>query len=153
MLVTFNAAPSGGLPVTLYQIVITPQVGATRYCNGTHSPILCTGLINGVGATAVVYGVNSKGSGLTSSSSTPIIPGCFCNGHSTTCDVNGVCTNCQGHTTGSLCDRCMTGFVGDPEIQDCGVPGQGPNGSAASLQFGLASVLAVLCSAAWQLLA
>ncbi|CAH1253952.1 LAMA1 [Branchiostoma lanceolatum] len=37
--------------------------------------------------------------------------GCKCNGHTTNCP-QGVCTNCQHHTTGVYCEKCDTGYYG-----------------------------------------
>ncbi|XP_075331347.1 basement membrane-specific heparan sulfate proteoglycan core protein isoform X3 [Odontesthes bonariensis] len=41
--------------------------------------------------------------------------GCNCNGHATACDsVSGHCLSCQHNTEGPQCDRCRSGYFGDP---------------------------------------
>uniref|UniRef100_A0AAY5EFW1 Laminin, alpha 2 n=1 Tax=Electrophorus electricus TaxID=8005 RepID=A0AAY5EFW1_ELEEL len=38
---------------------------------------------------------------------------CQCHGHSNTCDPEtGVCQNCQHHTEGEKCEKCLAGFYG-----------------------------------------
>ncbi|XP_049611156.2 basement membrane-specific heparan sulfate proteoglycan core protein isoform X2 [Syngnathus scovelli] len=48
---------------------------------------------------------------------------CECNGHSDSCHPEtGICTNCQHHTQGELCEQCASGFFGDPTVgtpEDC----------------------------------
>ncbi|XP_078505043.1 laminin subunit alpha-2 isoform X3 [Lissotriton helveticus] len=48
---------------------------------------------------------------------------CRCYGHADTCDDHtGVCKDCQHHTSGPYCERCLLGFYGDPTQQtadDC----------------------------------
>nr|QBP17600.1 heparan sulfate proteoglycan [Recilia dorsalis] len=40
---------------------------------------------------------------------------CSCNGFSNECDPDtGVCLNCRGNTQGDRCDRCISGYVGNP---------------------------------------
>ncbi|CAI2353244.1 unnamed protein product [Caenorhabditis sp. 36 PRJEB53466] len=38
---------------------------------------------------------------------------CFCNKHSVDC-LDGVCLNCENHSTGEHCELCDVGFYGDP---------------------------------------
>ncbi|KAM4703219.1 basement membrane-specific heparan sulfate proteoglycan core protein [Rhinophrynus dorsalis] len=41
--------------------------------------------------------------------------GCNCNGHATSCDsVTSYCLNCQHNTEGPQCNKCKSGFFGDP---------------------------------------
>ncbi|XP_069802948.1 basement membrane-specific heparan sulfate proteoglycan core protein isoform X4 [Dendropsophus ebraccatus] len=41
--------------------------------------------------------------------------GCNCNGHASSCDSeNGYCINCQHNTEGPQCNKCKSGFFGDP---------------------------------------
>ncbi|KAM4718072.1 laminin subunit alpha-1 isoform 2-T2 [Anableps anableps] len=44
---------------------------------------------------------------------------CECNGHSTQCDISGVCEGCTHNTTGPHCDQCLPGFYGDLTKDDC----------------------------------
>ncbi|XP_078671491.1 uncharacterized protein LOC144911446 isoform X18 [Branchiostoma floridae x Branchiostoma belcheri] len=43
----------------------------------------------------------------------PERPACNCHGHSTECDANGNCVNCQHNTFGRQCELCLPGFSGD----------------------------------------
>ncbi|XP_019626967.1 PREDICTED: basement membrane-specific heparan sulfate proteoglycan core protein-like isoform X3 [Branchiostoma belcheri] len=44
----------------------------------------------------------------------------LCYKHSTTCNVNtGKCTNCKDNTEGDRCDKCKTGFTGNPTTGVC----------------------------------
>uniref|UniRef100_A0AAX7TUG3 Heparan sulfate proteoglycan 2 n=1 Tax=Astatotilapia calliptera TaxID=8154 RepID=A0AAX7TUG3_ASTCA len=41
--------------------------------------------------------------------------GCNCNGHATACDpISGQCLSCQHNTEGPQCDKCRSGYFGDP---------------------------------------
>ncbi|XP_077116593.1 basement membrane-specific heparan sulfate proteoglycan core protein isoform X5 [Ranitomeya variabilis] len=41
--------------------------------------------------------------------------GCNCNGHASSCDSeSGYCINCQHNTEGPQCNKCKSGFFGDP---------------------------------------
>ncbi|XP_067659130.1 basement membrane-specific heparan sulfate proteoglycan core protein-like isoform X2 [Haliotis asinina] len=48
---------------------------------------------------------------------------CNCNGHATSCDPNtGRCLNCNDNTEGDRCERCASGYYGDPTVgtrSDC----------------------------------
>ncbi|XP_066273302.1 laminin subunit gamma-1-like isoform X2 [Branchiostoma lanceolatum] len=39
---------------------------------------------------------------------------CDCNGHSTECDSAGKCKDCKDNTEGNMCEKCKTGYTGDP---------------------------------------
>ena len=42
---------------------------------------------------------------------------CECNGHADTCHPQtGVCNDCRDATMGDLCDKCVIGYYGRPEI-------------------------------------
>lgn len=42
---------------------------------------------------------------------------CDCNNHAESCDARtGQCVNCLHHTTGSKCDRCLSGYYGNPTL-------------------------------------
>ncbi|XP_072442898.1 basement membrane-specific heparan sulfate proteoglycan core protein isoform X5 [Chiloscyllium punctatum] len=44
-----------------------------------------------------------------------VCDGCNCNGHASSCDkVTGYCLSCQHNTEGRHCDKCKSGFFGDP---------------------------------------
>ncbi|XP_078590850.1 uncharacterized protein LOC144870493 isoform X22 [Branchiostoma floridae x Branchiostoma japonicum] len=43
----------------------------------------------------------------------PDQPACNCHGHSTECDANGNCVNCQHNTYGRECELCLPGFSGE----------------------------------------
>ncbi|XP_051280132.1 basement membrane-specific heparan sulfate proteoglycan core protein isoform X12 [Dicentrarchus labrax] len=49
--------------------------------------------------------------------------GCNCNGHASACDpINGHCLSCQHNTEGPQCDKCRSGYFGDPSRgrpEDC----------------------------------
>ncbi|KAM6928878.1 basement membrane-specific heparan sulfate proteoglycan core protein isoform 8-T8 [Lycodopsis pacificus] len=41
--------------------------------------------------------------------------GCNCNGHASACDpISGHCLSCQHNTEGPQCDKCRSGYFGDP---------------------------------------
>ncbi|KAM8754964.1 basement membrane-specific heparan sulfate proteoglycan core protein [Acanthopagrus schlegelii] len=41
--------------------------------------------------------------------------GCNCNGHANACDpISGHCLSCQHNTEGPQCDKCRSGYFGDP---------------------------------------
>uniref|UniRef100_A0A3Q3IGR0 Heparan sulfate proteoglycan 2 n=1 Tax=Monopterus albus TaxID=43700 RepID=A0A3Q3IGR0_MONAL len=41
--------------------------------------------------------------------------GCNCNGHASACDpISGHCLSCQHNTEGQQCDKCRSGYFGDP---------------------------------------
>lgn len=43
------------------------------------------------------------------------VPKCNCNGHALSgCDYHGNCLECLNHTVGVNCERCATGYYGDP---------------------------------------
>ncbi|XP_048238836.1 basement membrane-specific heparan sulfate proteoglycan core protein-like isoform X2 [Haliotis rufescens] len=48
---------------------------------------------------------------------------CNCNGHATSCDTDtGRCLNCNDNTEGDRCERCASGYYGDPTVgtrSDC----------------------------------
>ncbi|KAI8485487.1 laminin subunit, partial [Branchiostoma belcheri] len=53
---------------------------------------------------------------------------CECYGHASSCDENGACIDCEHHTMGDRCDKCMTGYYGEPrrgtpdDCQICACP-------------------------------
>ncbi|CAF0890629.1 unnamed protein product, partial [Didymodactylos carnosus] len=47
---------------------------------------------------------------------------CFCNGHSTSCNPDGICRDCRHNTYGPQCEYCLQGYEGDARRgtpQDC----------------------------------
>ncbi|CEF63335.1 EGF-like, laminin domain-containing protein [Strongyloides ratti] len=51
------------------------------------------------------------------------VPNCNCNGHALSgCDYHGNCLECLNHTVGVNCERCASGYYGDPlqgTSEDC----------------------------------
>ncbi|XP_050533162.1 basement membrane-specific heparan sulfate proteoglycan core protein-like isoform X14 [Daktulosphaira vitifoliae] len=48
---------------------------------------------------------------------------CSCNGNSNHCDKDtGTCIDCQNHSTGEQCEKCLPGYVGNPEKGEPCVP-------------------------------
>ncbi|XP_069775261.1 basement membrane-specific heparan sulfate proteoglycan core protein isoform X3 [Narcine bancroftii] len=63
-----------------------------------------------------------------------VCDGCGCNGHASTCDkVTGHCLNCQHNTEGPKCDKCKSGYFGNPtqgtpnDCMPCPCPFTEPN--------------------------
>ncbi|XP_043313066.1 laminin subunit alpha-2 isoform X1 [Cervus canadensis] len=59
---------------------------------------------------------------------------CQCFGHAESCDdTTGECLNCQDHTAGPYCNKCLPGFYGDPtkgtsdDCQPCACPLNSPS--------------------------
>ncbi|XP_065339678.1 laminin subunit alpha lam-3 [Cloeon dipterum] len=45
---------------------------------------------------------------------------CSCNSRSATCDSEtGKCKNCTNNTEGVTCDRCASGYFGNPKVEPC----------------------------------
>ncbi|KAB0360576.1 hypothetical protein FD754_004732 [Muntiacus muntjak] len=72
---------------------------------------------------------------------------CQCFGHAESCDdATGECLNCQDHTAGPYCDKCLPGFYGDPtkgtsdDCQPCACPLNSPSNKCAEGYFGQPSV-------------
>ncbi|XP_052049480.1 laminin subunit alpha-1 [Apodemus sylvaticus] len=53
---------------------------------------------------------------------------CECHGHSSECDIHGICSACTHNTTGDHCEQCLPGFYGTPlrgtpgDCQPCACP-------------------------------
>jgi len=71
---SFEASEDNGSPVTGYTATCEATGQASRTVNGTASPLVVTGLVNGVAYSCNVYGSNAFGPG-EKSASRPMIPG------------------------------------------------------------------------------
>ncbi|KAL4649067.1 laminin subunit alpha-4 [Arapaima gigas] len=77
---------------------------------------------------------------------------CNCKGHSEICeDITGICIDCQNHTAGDFCERCVDGFLPDttPEghhvCQPCACPVANPSNNFALHCDKRAGVLRCFC--------
>jgi len=149
--VAFPRPATGGATITSYEARAIPRGGGSPITvTSTVSPIIFDTLTNGVTYNITARARNSVGwssnySAVTAQSMAT--PGCFCYGHSSTCDTNGNCQNCQGNTQGTLCDVCTPPYRGDPTIGDCGIPSNPSSayaGPAATLALLVALVAALL---------
>jgi autotransporter-associated beta strand protein/surface protein len=74
VVVTFDAPTDGGVPITGYVVVVTPDGGTPFEVACAASPCTLTGLTNGTSYTVTVAAINSKGTGDASDPSDPVVP-------------------------------------------------------------------------------